>query len=321
MTFSINKLCSSIVALFLISSGGALTLSSCVKDAEEPVMEKPGNDKPENDDPVEKPNDDPEDDPNENPGNDPEIDNPDEENPGDEIEIPEMFSDPMTYVILPSNTPVQVKDYTGFTVNFNKDNHTPNYVAWELTKSETSGSANRNDYDFWQDNDLEGCPTRDYAYSTSGYERGHMCPAADQKWSAQAMRDCMVMSNMCPQLPDINGKAWATLESKERDWAKRDGAIWIIAGPIYDDSDQQRIGFSQVRVPSAFFKVFLYNKGDESRSIAFVYPNALAPGNMSEYAMSVDDLEKELGYDFFPALPDEIENKIEATYDFNLWNK
>ena len=238
-----------------------------------------------------------------------------------EVEDVEGYAFPLAYVKLPEGTPQQVKEYTGFTVNFNKDNKTPNYVAWELLSSETTGTEDRNNYDFWVDKTVEGCPTKDYDYSHTSYQRGHMCPAADQKWSASAMKDCMVMTNMCPQLASINEKAWATLENKERAWAKRDGAIWIIAGPIYDDTDTQRIGESQVRVPGAFFKVFLYNHVSTPRAIAFVYPNDLAPDSMDSYAMSVDELEELTGYDFFSALPDNVEREIESVYSFTEWNK
>ena len=291
-----------LLTLIILSLFNLTMLGSCVKDTDELYSQSDGN----------KPGEEEDETPKEGDGSD---------GSEDEFILPEGYTFPLSYVSLPEGTPQQIKEYTGFTVNFNKDNKTPNYVCWELTKEESSGDVDRNDYSYWQDLDLEGCPTTDYAYSTSHYQRGHMCPAADQKWSTQAMADCMVMSNMCPQAGDINEKAWATLESKERTWAKRDGAIWIIAGPIYNEEDQQRIGFSQVRVPSAFFKVFLYNNGENSRSIAFVYPNALAPGNMSEYSMSIDALEEALGYDFFPSLPDELEERIESECDFNTWNK
>ena len=231
-------------------------------------------------------------------------------------------ADNLYEVILPEGIPSQTKMYTGFFVSFNKDNRTPNYVSWELLSSETYGTANRNNYDFWRDTEIEGCPTKDYQFSTYGYQRGHMCPAADQKWSEVAMKDCMVMANMCPQLGDLNEKAWEKLEEKERQWAKRDGAIWIVAGPIYDESnDNLRIGANDVRVPGAFFKAFLYYNGKDSRAIAFIYPNELAPGNMQDYAMSIDDLEKETGYDFFSYLPDDIENAVEAEFSFTEWNK
>lgn len=95
----------------------------------------------------------------------------------------------------------------------------------------------------------------------------------------------------------------------------------IIAGPIYNESDTSRIGYSSVRVPGAFFKVLLSPYTDQPKAIAFVYPNMTAPGNMQNYAMSVDELEKMTGYDFFPALPDEIEKEVESSFSFKEWNK
>lgn len=222
-------------------------------------------------------------------------------------------------VTLPAETPQQIKEYEGFTVSFNKDNHTPNYVAWELLGSEIQYEVDRSD-NFWQDTEIEGCPTHsDYSYS--GYDRGHMCPAADQKWSQKAMDDCFVMANMCPQDHNLNAGAWLTLENKERQWAQRDSCIMIIAGPVYTENDTKRIGNIGVRVPGAFFKAFLAPYLKEPRAIAFVYPNMTSPGNMEQYAMSIDDLEEMLGYDLFPALPDHIEKAVEAEFSFKEWNR
>lgn len=138
-------------------------------------------------------------------------------------------------VRIPDSIAGERKDYTGFTLSFNKENRTPNWVAWELLGSEATGEVGRYNK-FWQDTDLEGCPTtRDY--SNSGYDRGHMCPAADQKWSQEAMVDCFSLANIVPQANALNTGAWKTLENKERQWAQRDSAIIIIAGPIYEKSD------------------------------------------------------------------------------------
>lgn len=224
----------------------------------------------------------------------------------------------MEYVGLPDDLTSQIKEYSGFTISFNKDNGTPNYVIWELLEEETKGEKGRSNK-FWTDSELDGCPTTK-DYSRSGYDRGHMCPSGEQKWSHEAMNDCFVMANICPQVHDLNNGAWKTLETKERQWAARDSALMIVAGPIYEKSDKERIGKSGVRVPSAFFKVLLAPYVTEPRGIAFVYPNMKVVGNMQDYAMSIDELEKILGYDFFPALPDEIEKKVESTYSFKEWN-
>lgn len=221
-------------------------------------------------------------------------------------------------VIIPDSVPQQTKEYIGFSVSFNKDNRTPNYVAWELLGNETEGESARSNK-FWSDNDLEGCPdTRDY--TRSGYDRGHLCSSADQKWNPQAMNDCFVMANICPQAHDLNNGAWKTLEKKERQWAKRDSALIIVAGPIYNTSDTARIGMAGVRVPGAFFKALLAPYLDSPRAIAFVYPNMDSPGNMQDYAMSIDDVEKITGFDLFPSLPDDIENIVESSFSFKEWN-
>lgn len=222
-------------------------------------------------------------------------------------------------VIIPEDIPQEIKEYRGFSVSFNKDNHTPNYVAWELLGNEVSLENERYNK-FWKDKELSGCPdTRDYSYS--GFDRGHMCPAADQKWDYQGMVDCFVMANICPQDHSLNSGAWLTLENKERQWAQRDSALMIIAGPIYAETDTQRIGNIGVRVPGAFFKAFLAPYVENPRAIAFVYPNMVAPGNMKDYAMSIDELEDILNFDLFPALPDDIEEKVESSYSFVEWNR
>lgn len=214
--------------------------------------------------------------------------------------------------------PSIIKEYQGFTVDFNPKNKTPNYVAWILQGNETAGASSRSN-NFWTDPELDGCPdTRDY--SRSGYDRGHMCPAGEQKWSDEAMHHSFVMANICPQKHELNTGAWKTLEDKERVWAKRDSAIVIVAGPIYDSTDKETIGQNKVRVPSAFFKVLLAPYATPMRAIGFVYPNMKCEGNMASYAVTVDDVEKMTGFDFFAALPDDIESDIESTHSFKDWN-
>ncbi|MDE6010500.1 MAG: DNA/RNA non-specific endonuclease [Muribaculaceae bacterium] len=211
------------------------------------------------------------------------------------------------------------KDYEGFTLSFNRSNGTPDWVGWELLGSETEGDVQRKN-NFWADRDVPGSPTPD-DYRNSGYDKGHLCPAADQKWSDRAMTDCFVMTNMTPQTHALNGGAWNTLEGKERIWAKRDSALIIVAGPIYAETDTERIGKSGVRVPSAFFKVLLAPYVKEPRAIGFVYPNMAAPGNMQNYAMSVDEVEELTGLDFFSTLPDDLEQRIESRTSFTEWNR
>lgn len=225
----------------------------------------------------------------------------------------------LLYVDIPENIPSQIKSYKGFTLSFNKMNSTPNWVAWELLASETSGASSRTNK-FWKDPDIDGCPeTSDY--KNSGFDRGHMIPAADQKWDPEAMHQSFVMANICPQDHALNARAWSTLEKKCRLWAQRDSALIIIAGPIYQPSDRTRIGYQGVRVPSAFFKVIAAPYIDSPRGIAFIYPNMRAPGNMQNYAVTIDEIEKITGFDFFAKLPKETQDIIESNFSFKEWNQ
>lgn len=225
----------------------------------------------------------------------------------------------MLSVGMPEGLKSQIRDYTGFRVSFNKDRRTPNWVAWELSGARTEGPSKRSNR-FWQDYSVEGCSSVD-DYRKSGFDRGHMCPAAEQKWSEEAMRDCFVFANICPQDRALNSGAWNALENKERAWAKRDSAIVIIAGPIYDRSAGERSIGNGVRVPDAFFKILAAPWIDKPRGIAFVYPNMHSPGNMQTYVMTIDQVEKITGYDFFEKLPDDLENEIESKASFREWNR
>lgn len=228
-------------------------------------------------------------------------------------------SSDLLLVGIPERIPSELVKYEGFILSFNAENHTPNWVAWELTGIKTEGVVSRKNR-FWQDPTIYGCPESS-DYSHSGYDRGHMIPAADQKWSTTAMSDCFAMTNICPQDHSLNSGAWATLENKERQWAQRDSSIIIIAGPIYTSNDKTYIGASKVRVPSAFFKVIAAPYLSKPRGIAFVYPNMASPGNMRNYSMPIDTLEKITGFDFLYNLPDDVETAIESTADFKTWNK
>lgn len=244
-----------------------------------------------------------------------------QDKPDSSVSVPSVFSsEPYGYVVLPSDVAQQYKGYTGFNVSYNKDYHAPNYVAWELTSAEATSNNTTTSRDYWQDSSITGCAPVSQGWFDLGYDRGHMCPAADQKWSSKAMDDAAVMANICPQLSSYNQGIWAKLEGKERDWAKTYGSIYIICGPIYTDVDQTYIGSARTRVAGAFFKAFLYYNGANSRAIAYVIPHLSSGlGSYSAYAMSIDDLEKATGYDFFSALPDDIEKVVEASYDPSKW--
>ena len=120
------------------------------------------------------------------------------------------------------------------------------------------------------------------------------------------------MSNICPQNPNLNRGDWNDLEEKSRQWAKKYGAVYIACGPIYDTKRPKRIGNNKVAVPHAFYKVILINDKKNPQAIGFIFPNSAGHKPLKKYMVTVDSVEKRTDIDFFPALPDEIENRIEA---------
>lgn len=224
--------------------------------------------------------------------------------------------------VSPDNMPEVIIPHTGFTVSFNEKTLCPNWVAWELTKAETSGDADRKNCSFIED---ESIPRQyrvtSYDYKNSGYDRGHMCPAADMKWSQKAMQDCHYMTNICPQTSDLNQKWWERLESSCRRWARREGTIYIVCGPIFNKKNRETIGIDhRIIVPKAFFKVVLSLKKGKEKAIGFYYTNDTKQQNMEEAARSIDDIEKLTGIDFFPTLDDNLEKKLESMNDLLVWD-
>ncbi len=215
-------------------------------------------------------------------------------------------------------TPETIVQYTGMRISFNPQRHIPNWVAWELTRDEAQGTEPRSN-NFAADPAVEGSATP-ADYRGSGYDRGHMAPAADMKWSPKAMAESFYMTNMCPQAKSLNTGAWKKLEEKCRDWALRDSAIVIICGPVATAGFDGYIGDSHVAVPRRFFKVILAPYATPPRGIAFIMDNGKVEGGIQRAAVSIDQVERLTGHDFFASLPDDIENDVESQCRFNYWS-
>lgn len=211
----------------------------------------------------------------------------------------------------------QIIHHTGYTVSYNKDLKLPNWVSYELTRKETKGKEKRNDR-FIADPLVTGSIATNADYTRSGYDKGHMAPAADMKWSSQAMKESFYFSNMCPQHPQLNRRGWKNLEEKIRDWAIADSAIVIICGPIVS-KQPKTIGKNKVVVPQQFFKVILSPYVKPMRAIGFLFNNKQAVEPLSTYAVTIDSIERLTNMDFFASLPDDIENKIEAEANYFQW--
>lgn len=212
----------------------------------------------------------------------------------------------------------QILYRTGYVTSYNRDNRIPNWVAWRLTKAHTYGNVSREDMKFEEDREVPSPRAAYWDYYNTGYDRGHMCPAADNKWSQKAMQESFLMTNICPQNTVLNAGDWNELEIQCRKWARRYGSINIVCGPILYKGAHKRIGKSKVVVPEAFFKVVM-REGKNPKAIAFIYKNREGNRPKGDYVNTVDQLERITGMDFFSSLPDDVEQKMEAEAELSDW--
>ena len=230
----------------------------------------------------------------------------------------EIQAQGLTDVKLPSGMKNVVCHYSGFTSYFNPETHIPNCVAYEIIESETTGDEPRKK-SFEADHTIDGC-AESSDYRNSGYDRGHMAPAADMKWSKVAMEESFLMTNICPQAKSLNSGIWHRLEQRVREWATRDSSIIVVCGPIFTPGKPvEQIGEIGVAVPHRFFKA-LYAPG-RNIGIAFIFDNDKVKGELRKYAVTIDSVERETGLDLFYNLPDDIENEVENQCNYKLWEK
>ena len=221
--------------------------------------------------------------------------------------------------LAPKNTQSLLLKRKAYTVSFNKMTNQPNWVAWCLTDDELSGKVSRSK-DFYEDPDLplmHRVVSEDY--KGCGYDRGHMAPAADMKFSARAMRECFYMSNICPQNHELNAGGWEKVERACRRWAEKYKKVYIVCGPIFSGKSKSIGREHIIMVPDSFFKC-IYTKGKKGhQAIAFIFKNTSTKQNMNEAVVCVDKVEKITGMDFFYMLPDDIECEIEQSCSLKQW--
>ena len=211
--------------------------------------------------------------------------------------------------------PSHLLERKSYLVSYNKTTLQPNWVSWYLTREHADGDVPRQQ-DFIEDMEVLPRPMLT-DYRGSGYDRGHMCPAGDNKWDQQAMYESFYLTNMCPQDADLNSGLWNKFEQDCRRWAKRYGSLYIVCGPLFGEG-YKTIGRNRVAVPDAFFKVVLCLEG-RPKGLGIVCPNTPGQKRKDLRYLSIDEVESITGMDFFPSLPDDVEEDVESHADPKAW--
>ena len=212
--------------------------------------------------------------------------------------------------------------HKGFTLSYNADARIPVWVAYELTDGETRGDLDRDDYKFQMDPSYRSTQAmrEDYADDDYRWSRGHMAPAADFEWDPEAMEETFYLTNICPQDRELNKNDWNYLEKQVRSWAREFGKVWVVTGPVIGANRYGTIGERDVVVPDSFFKAVLACDNGRYHSIAFMMDNDDKRYWLDDCAMTVDGLESLTGLDFFPLLPDGVEDAVESRLSLPFWS-
>jgi endonuclease G, mitochondrial len=219
---------------------------------------------------------------------------------------------------LPTLTGNQVVAYTQFTLSYNEDHEQAEWVAYELTKEEAEMSRDRCDC-FASDQSIDTKSAKQRDYTSSGFDRGHLAPAADNNMSDEANRESFLFSNMSPQLPYFNRNgAWVNLEEWVREKAIEFEKVYVVTGPVFVNN-LGTLGNNEVTIPGYFYKVLLRFDGTTPKTIAFLLPQDNAVGELSEYVVTVNTIESLTGLDFYPELANSTENRVESQYAESSW--
>lgn len=256
-----------------------------------------------------------------------------EKSPSPQIEFPQPAQESIpeqTYTFhLPANAEIpklthnrkeQVIRHEGYTVSYNSDYRIANWVAYELTEEEAKSKEAERTNKFIPDPFVQGATATNADYLRSGFDKGHLAPAADMKWSVKAMQESFYFSNICPQAPGLNRGIWKTLEDQARLWAIENNMVLIVTGPVIEP-ELKRLGKNQVGIPNTFYKVICTVVNNKPTGIGFLFENRdYKKTHLKSMAIPIDSVEKVTGIDFFYSFPEDLQKEMESKVEWRYWS-
>lgn len=218
---------------------------------------------------------------------------------------------------LPKSTTSEVVEHSYYTLSYNEHAEQAEWVAYELKKDYVRNSNFKRPF-FIEDPKVITQSADWRNYKKSGYDKGHLCPAADMEFNLDAYNDTFFTSNISPQLHEFNSGIWSRLEQKFRFWAVKYNGLLIVTGGVLKGS-LKTIGDEEVVVPNYFYKIALNYSNGNCKMIAFLVPNEKSSKPIFDYVVAVDKIESITGIDFFPKLEDKLENNLEKNVNISSW--
>lgn len=219
---------------------------------------------------------------------------------------------------LPTSTTNQIVHHQNYSLSYSEEHEQAEWVAYELKESQLSSVNHKRPY-FEIDKAVKTGAANWRNYKKSGYDRGHLCPAGDRRFSKEAHDETFLTSNISPQNHAFNAGVWNRLEQKVRYWAKKNKGVFVITGGVLKNG-LNSIGDENVSVPEQFYKVLLDNTKGEIKILAFLLPHEDSKFPLYKFVVSVDTIESLTGIDFFPQLEDNIEDKLEKSSSYKNWS-
>jgi endonuclease G len=219
---------------------------------------------------------------------------------------------------LPISTTHQIVKHQYYTLSYSEKYEQAEWVAYELKNPKRKRNHFKRPF-FIDDPKVTSKSANWKNYKNSGFDKGHLCPAADMSFEKSAYDDTFFTSNISPQLHEFNDGVWNRLEEKVRYWSEKQNGVFVITGGVLTDA-LPTIGKEKVAIPERFYKIILNYKNGNYKAIAFLIPNSKSDKPLYTYVVSINEIEKITGIDFFPSFENTIENKLEKNKDYKEWS-
>lgn len=234
----------------------------------------------------------------------------------DKIVITDVKIEGFNY--LPTSTTGAIINHDGYVLSYSEKHEQAEWVAYSLAKNDIVYIDRKRPY-FIEDPKVKTKSADWRNYKKSGYDRGHLCPAADRRTSEESYNETFYTSNISPQNHAFNAGIWNKLEQKTRYWAQKHNHLYVISGGILENN-LKTIGSEKVSIPNQFYKILLDYTAPEIKAIAFLIPHKESNKPLYKFVVSIDEIEQKTGINFFSNLPDELENKLESSNNYKNWS-
>ncbi len=204
-----------------------------------------------------------------------------------------------------------------YKICFNKKTKLAHWVSYNLDEKMFRGQTRRTNKFKVDPLIPKDSPKPDY-YKGSGYDRGHLAPAGDMRIDTTAMKESFFMTNISPQEPSFNRGVWKRLENLMRSLTQSNKTYTVVTGPLFEFKPKSfKTRF--LNIPKFFYKLIFYKDKYEVKVLAYLLPNEVSKRPLSDFLVTVDEIERRSGIDFFKNLPITTQNKIESQIDTGAW--